>query len=109
MWTRAVATARRWQPEQIDMDNPEWRRYWADCVFLASRCRPVGVVGDRVLLVCADYDADHQVCRAYESRPPVCSGFPWYDDDSLEPITRAGVLIPARRATWPSGPKVPGR
>ena len=81
VWTRAVAFARRYEPEQIDVDDERSAAYWADCVFLAAHCRPVGVRDGDVLLACAHYDRDHMTCRAYADRPPVCRGFPWYDHE----------------------------
>jgi Fe-S-cluster containining protein len=66
--------ARRWTLDEIETS----REYWADCVFLASACRPVGAEGDVILLECANYDTAHQACRAYDRRPPVCSNYPWY-------------------------------
>lgn len=29
---------------------------------------------------CDMFDPDSLACTAYDSRPPVCSGFPWYGD-----------------------------
>jgi Fe-S-cluster containining protein len=28
---------------------------------------------------CKHYDRETKQCRNYENRPPICSGFPWYD------------------------------
>lgn len=28
---------------------------------------------------CRRYDAEHQRCSAWDDRPQVCRGFPWYD------------------------------
>lgn len=28
---------------------------------------------------CRHYDAENRECTNYENRPPMCSGYPWYD------------------------------
>lgn len=38
----------------------------------------------RVVVTCDMYDADTRLCTAGDSRPPICSKFPWYD---REPYT----------------------
>lgn len=75
VWTRAVAAARRFDPADLTDGD---RAYWANAVFLASRCRVTGVRDRQVLLECANWDGAHDRCRAYEIRPPVCRDFPWY-------------------------------
>jgi Fe-S-cluster containining protein len=78
-WANAVGQARAYQPDEIDLSDPEDRSNWADCVFVAASLRPVGAEGHQVYLKCANYDSDHQSCRAYGKRPPLCRRFPWYD------------------------------
>jgi Fe-S-cluster containining protein len=87
-WAEAVATARGRQPEQLDLADAHTARYWADAVFLAGHCRPAGGRNGFILLTCAHYDPGHRSCTAYDARPPVCRGFPWYDD----PQTRAADI-----------------
>jgi Fe-S-cluster containining protein len=29
---------------------------------------------------CDAFDQDTRTCTAYEDRPPICSGFPWYGE-----------------------------
>jgi Fe-S-cluster containining protein len=77
VWVRAVAQARRYSAS--DCSDDEDRQYWANAVFLASRCRPAGFSDGQVLLECANYDRAHSICRDYDNRPPLCSRFPWYD------------------------------
>jgi Fe-S-cluster containining protein len=37
------------------------------------------LVGDQVCAVrCDAFDPDTRECTAYEDRPPICSGYPWY-------------------------------
>jgi Fe-S-cluster containining protein len=102
VWARAVATARRHGPDDVDPLSTE---YWANCLFLAADCRPVGALNGQVLLACAHYDREHQACRAYGRRPPVCSGFPWYGrepgDGGAEP--RCSYWLDVAPADRPEG------
>jgi Fe-S-cluster containining protein len=36
--------------------------------------------GTQLGFSCDMYDPLHRVCTIHENRPPVCRGFPWYDD-----------------------------
>jgi hypothetical protein len=44
------------------------------------------------LVRCAKFDQHARTCTAYDDRPPICSGYPWYDDApdpgrySLDPV-----------------------
>lgn len=40
---------------------------------------PVGRKG--YLYKCLKFDIDKRECGAYTDRPPVCSGYPWYNKD----------------------------
>lgn len=53
---------------------------------------PVGrSMGDRgVALMCINYDRETTRCLAYESRPPVCSQFPFYGDAEPDLSTPLG-------------------
>lgn len=77
-WTRTVEQARQYAAEDVSQDH---LGNWADYLFLASRCRPVGVSDGQVLLRCANYDREHRRCRDYENRPPLCQRFPWYGEE----------------------------
>lgn len=40
-------------------------------------------------ITCDQFDPDTRACLAYENRPPICSGFPWY---GREPAAEARNL-----------------
>lgn len=105
VWARAVATVRSRNPDEVDLSGELDREYWANCLFLAAACRPVGAKDDQVLLACEHYDPAHQMCRAYDRRPPVCSGFPWYrrepGDGGAEP--RCSYWLDVAPAARPEG------
>lgn len=73
VWSEAVAVARRFEAGDV---TPAGQ--WANRVFLAANTRAIGVRDGQVMLECRFFDRDHQECRAYDRRPPMCSGFPWY-------------------------------
>ena len=97
-WASAVAMARRYDPDEVDLSSELTRGYWANYLFLAASCRPVGAKDGQVLLACENYDPAHQMCRAYDRRPPVCSGFPWYGrepgDGGAEPRCSYWLDVP---------------
>lgn len=105
VWARGVATVRRRNPDEVDLSGELDREYWANCLFLAAACRPVGALDGQVFLACEHYDDAHQMCRAYDSRPPVCSGFPWYGrkpgDGGAE--QRCSYLLDVPPADRPAG------
>lgn len=109
-WVRAVGYGRRYGAGNIADDD---RGYWADAVFLASRCRPVGVRDDQVLLECANWDGEHSRCRDYENRPPVCRNFPWYGrepgDENTMIESRCSYLldVPPDQRSEGSRPLIP--
>lgn len=40
---------------------------------------------------CDRFDRDHRTCRAQDEKPPVCSGYPWYDHGPRpDKITKEG-------------------
>jgi Fe-S-cluster containining protein len=45
---------------------------------------------------CAMFDEATRRCTAHETRPPVCRGYPWFDD-----VPRRGLpLLPTRCSHW---------
>jgi len=76
VWQWAVTDARTHASE--DFASAEHR---ADRMFIAASLRPVSAEGGVIYLACRFYDREHMACRAYEDRPPMCSGYPWYGRD----------------------------
>ncbi|HEU5034036.1 MAG TPA: YkgJ family cysteine cluster protein [Mycobacteriales bacterium] len=66
----------------------------ADLVFAAAHWQPTGARTDDGLHAyrCDRFDAASRLCTAHDERPPICRGYPWYDD---APGTRL-VLLPTR-------------
>lgn len=57
---------------------------------------------DGVRFDCVNYDAENRACLAYDSRPPVCSGFPMYGRDTPEGISNVcGYQAEAGRTVLP--------
>jgi Fe-S-cluster containining protein len=78
VWTQVMEKARRYDATEVELgDN------WDDHLFIAGHMRPVGASNGQVMLKCRFYDRDHQACGAYEKRPPLCRGYPWYGDDPV--------------------------
>ena len=52
---------------------------------------PAGLVA-RHFLECTNFDAQSNLCRAHDTRPDTCAGFPWYGEaprfDLLRPYPR---------------------
>ena len=86
VWAGAVADARRYG---ADGQEVQPRGQWANRIFIAASMRPVGARNGQVMLECRFYDREHAMCRAYDDRPPLCSGYPWYGD---EPSSHAHEL-----------------
>lgn len=93
-----------------DVEPGEW---WADHLFIAAHMRPVGARDGDVMLQCRFYDRERQACGAYDSRPPLCRGYPWY---GREPSPEAVVLdrqcsfwadIPAAQRPADARPLIP--
>lgn len=69
-----------------------WKRrsaedWWTNADFILRHMTPTGL-GDRtqshapqVHLRCDFYDKAARSCTAYELRPPMCTGYPWYGAD----------------------------
>lgn len=74
---------------------PPW--VWHQYEFLRDHWRTIDTVevveGDDTVTVyrveCDQFDRESRTCGAHDTRPQVCSGFPWYgrepDDDLCEP------------------------
>jgi Fe-S-cluster containining protein len=58
-----------------------------DRAMVDQRGRPATPVFFR----CRHFDPESRACTAYEARPPVCRGFPWYD----RPPSEHALLPPA--------------
>ena len=58
------------------MDGPSApfaRKHWT--VIEDHPCLPEGIA---VAVRCDGFNPTTRACTAYENRPPICSGFPWY-------------------------------
>lgn len=79
----------------------------ADLTFIARHWRPTGETREGLhAYACDFFDPDSRLCTAHDQRPPICRGYPWYDD---EPGARL-VVLPlacAFRADYPAGGAVP--
>jgi Putative zinc- or iron-chelating domain len=65
--------------------------------FIAEHWHPLSAWTDDdgtsvLALRCDMFDPESRACTAYESRPPVCSRFPWYGDTPS--AGRAAGLLP---------------
>jgi Fe-S-cluster containining protein len=56
---------------------------WENAVFLTRHWRRVE--GDESTdYVCDAFDSVHRTCTAYDERPPICAGYPWYGGEPTE-------------------------
>lgn len=72
-----------------------------------------GIKGEPVVLfshffTCKWFDTETRTCEAYDRRPPICSGYPWYDDEPDDSKTipkecsyNADVGVPVKLITKP--------
>lgn len=62
-----------------------------DVAFAVRHWRPTGDQSDdgRYAYDCDFFDSETRLCLAHDERPPICRGYPWYDE---EPGTRPVVL-----------------
>lgn len=86
------ATAHRIDPLEVDKILELWE--------------PVGhTPAGKVRLICAAYDVETRSCTAYDDRPKVCSGFPWYGrgpvEGKLEDSTVCGYVADLGRTVLP--------
>jgi Fe-S-cluster containining protein len=63
----------------------------ADARFAVAHWHPTGETGDAGHAYrCDRFDPVTRLCTAHDERPPICRGYPWYD----EPPGRRLVLLP---------------
>lgn len=58
----------------------------ANLRFIQEHWNAVELLPDGTRVRCDRFDPDTRRCLAYDERPPVCTGFPWY---GCEPTARA--------------------
>jgi Fe-S-cluster containining protein len=57
-----------------DLDN-------ADLTFIAAHWRATGERHDDLhAYACDRFDPESRLCTAHDERPPICRGYPWYDE-----------------------------
>jgi Fe-S-cluster containining protein len=62
-----------------------------DLSFMAAHWAATGARRDDLhAYTCEFFDTTTRFCRAHDERPPICRGYPWYDD---APGTRL-VMLP---------------
>jgi Fe-S-cluster containining protein len=82
MSARCVGCGDCCDPVTIDVDTldsvlrPEAAGPDAD--FIKEHWRKVGQYESVYEVQCDMFDRESRTCTAYENRPPVCSGYPWY-------------------------------
>lgn len=69
--------------------------YW----FIADHWLETERDDERALYECDRFDSLTRRCRAHDERPPVCRGFPWYENT---PLDDAGVATPERISRLPA-------
>lgn len=74
-------------------NHPMWVAFWTESV------------KTNALLKCNAFDYATRQCTAYENRPAVCKGFPWYGDkakkEPLWRLFRCGYWGDVPKAEWP--------
>lgn len=66
-----------------------------DVAFAVAHWRATGEQDDgRYAYACDFFDTESRLCVAHDARPPICRGYPWYDE---APGTRP-VVLPVRCA-----------
>ncbi len=70
-----------------------------DLVFAAAHWHATGeLTGDGLHAYrCDRFDPASRLCTAHDERPPICRGYPWYDEDD-DPPGRRLVVLPQRCA-----------
>lgn len=71
--------------------NGQWARHDLRMVDILR-----GATTDLIAFECRHFDKDSRLCTAHDQRPPVCSGFPWYD----RPPLTAGLMPPSIRCSY---------
>lgn len=77
-------------------------RYWMKHIEWV-RISPRGSV---VGFSCPFFDTDTRLCTAYEKRPPICSGFPWYGKDPAEQAANPMTRPSERCSYWEDVPVI---
>lgn len=77
------------EDESVRYQYEFFRDHWKSVGTFATH-RPEAPVGYRV--VCDQYDPSSRSCLAQESKPDICSGFPWY---GREPRSDAAADVAA--------------
>ena len=60
-------------PNKVLADNQ------ATAIFVLKYWKVLEERGESAKYECTFFDKETRLCTAHESRPPVCSGFPWYN------------------------------
>jgi Fe-S-cluster containining protein len=110
--------ANRPDPERRPRAFPDWvsetpentekvREHIANANFMMRHWIPnVEVVrqhdfaDDEVAFNCPFFNTNTRLCEAYEKRPPICSGYPWYDQDPEEMVRHEEHRPPVECSYW---------
>jgi Fe-S-cluster containining protein len=66
-----------------------------DLTFIAAHWTPTGARRDDLHgYRCDRFDPVSRLCTAHAERPPICRGYPWYDDQARTSL----VVLPERCA-----------
>jgi Fe-S-cluster containining protein len=63
-----------------DPESPSGR----NAAFVQEHWRPVARSDEQMAVVCDQFDRATRTCRAQGSKPPICSGYPYYGKAPLE-------------------------
>jgi Fe-S-cluster containining protein len=67
----------------------------ADLTFMAAHWHPTGERRDDAHgYRCDFFDVQTRLCTGHDERPPICRGYPWYDESAGQRL----VLLPTRCA-----------
>jgi hypothetical protein len=74
-------------------------------VFIAANMRPARAADGHIELDCRFYDREHMACRAYDHRPAMCSGYPWYgrEPDTSRLYGQCSFLLDVPPSERPEG------
>jgi Fe-S-cluster containining protein len=56
--------------------------------FIAEHMTEIGNTGGVVSFECSFFDKGTRQCTAYDKRPPMCSGYPWYGNEPADKIAK---------------------
>lgn len=71
--------------------------------FVLEHWHRSGGGGEKTRWSCDRFDPATRLCMAHDDRPPVCSGYPWYDG-LHNPATVPLVHMPVRCSFWADVP-----